>query len=392
MQRGSHRTAAVVFEWLQSSPGFRRVLCYFLGGGIAFTLVTFICFRLRLTLATPAFLYLIVVVLLSLYGSFVLSAAFSLIGVGCLAYYFAPPIFSFRIDDPFNVVATVAFLIAAAVITSLVSRLKDTMERQFDMRLEERVSERTRIARDLHDTLLQSFQALLFRFQAVRELLRTHPAEAGEILESALDQAAQAITEGRDAVQGLRGSTVERNDLARAIASLGEDIVASGGAPGELRVDVEGTSLNLHPIVRDEIYRIATEALRNAFRHAAAKQIEVELRFDKRRLRLRIRDDGKGIDPTFLTAEGRAGHFGLQGMRERAKLLGGKLAVWTAPEAGTEIELTVPATNAYAGSSAPAKSVPCYDEPATGRDVSPGISTSTLRQIVERARPLRWPG
>ena len=100
----------------------------------------------------------------------------------------------------------------------------------------------------------------------------------------------------------------------------------------------------------------------------------------------------KGIDPTFLTAEGRAGHFGLQGMRERAKLLGGKLAVWTAPEAGTEIELTVPATNAYAGSSAPAKSVPCYDEPATGRDVSPGISTSTLRQIVERARPLRWPG
>jgi signal transduction histidine kinase len=353
MQRGSYRAVAVVFEWLQSSPRFRRVLSYFLCGGTAFALVTFICFRLRLTLATPAFLYLIVIVLLSLYGSFVLSAAFSLIGVGCLAYYFAPPIFSFRIDDPFNVVATVAFLIAAAVITSLVSRLKETMERQFDMRLEERVSERTRVARDLHDTLLQSFQGLLFRFQAVRELLRTRPAEASEILESALDQAAQAITEGRDAVQGLRASTVERNDLAQAIASLGEEIVASGGAPVELRVDVEGASLNLHPIVRDEIYRIASEALRNAFRHAEAQRIEVELRCDKRQLRLRIRDDGKGIDSTFLTAEGRAGHFGLHGMRERAKLLGGKLAVWTAPEAGTEIELSVPATHAYAVSSVP---------------------------------------
>jgi signal transduction histidine kinase len=356
MQRGSYRTAAVLLEWLQSLPGFWRALAYFLCGGIAFALVTFVCFRLGLNLATPAFLYLIVIVLLSLYGSFVLSAAFSLIGVACLAYYFAPPIFSFRIDDPFNVVATVAFLMAAAVITSLVSRLKDTMERQFDMRLEERVNERTRIARDLHDTLLQSFQGLLFRFETVRELLRTRPAEAEEILASALDRAAQAITEGRNAVEGLRASVerndLARNDLARAIASLGEEIVASGGTPVGLHVDVEGTSLDLHPIARDEIYRIASEALRNAFRHAEAKQIEVELHYDERRLRLRIRDDGKGIDPTFLTAEGRAGHFGLHGMRERAKLLGGKLTIWTAPESGTEIELSVPATHACAASSA----------------------------------------
>src|SRR4029077_21041468 len=91
---------------------------------------------------------------------------------------------------------------------------------EFDARLEERVGERTRIARDFHDTLLQSFQGLLFRFQAVRELHRTRPAEAEEILDSALDQAAQAITEGREAVQGLRASTVETNDLAVAIKTL----------------------------------------------------------------------------------------------------------------------------------------------------------------------------
>jgi len=349
MQRGTYRTAAVLFERLKSSPGFWRAVAYFLCGVIAFALVTFICFSLRLTLATPAFLYLIVIVLLSLYGSFVLSAAFSLIGVGCLAYYFAPPIFSFRIDDPFNVVATVAFLIAAAVITSLVSRLKETMERQFDMRLEERVNERTRIARDLHDTLLQSFQGLLLRFQTVHELFPTHPAEAGQILESAIDQTAQAITEGRNAVQGLRASTAERNDLAKAITTLGEQLAgeASSHTAVGLQVDVEGTPRTLHPIVRDEIYRIASEALRNAFRHAEAKQIEVELRYDERQFRLRIRDDGKGTDPTFLTAGGRAGHFGLHGMRERAKLLGGKLTVWTAPKSGTEIELGVPAAYAY---------------------------------------------
>ncbi len=108
--------------------------------------------------------------------------------------------------------------------------------------------------------------------------------------------------------------------------------------------------------MRDEIYRIGSEALRNAFRHAEAKQIEVELRYDERQLRLRIRDDGKGIDPKFLTDEGRAGHFGLHGMRERAKLIRGKLTVWTAPGSGTEIELSVPASRAYTASPSPWRS------------------------------------
>jgi signal transduction histidine kinase len=193
---------------------------------------------------------------------------------------------------------------------------------------------------------------LLLRFQTARELLRTRPAEAEKALESAIDQTAQAITEGREAVQGLRASTVERNDLARAITTLGEEIAAEASSHTSvaLNVEVEGTPRSLHPIVRDEIYRIVGEALRNAFRHAEAKQIEVELRYDVRQLRLRIRDDGKGIDPKFLTDEGRAGHFGLLGMRERAKLVRGKLTVWSAPDSGTEIELSVPAAHAYVAS------------------------------------------
>jgi signal transduction histidine kinase/ligand-binding sensor domain-containing protein len=224
--------------------------------------------------------------------------------------------------------------------------------REFDMKLDARVEERTRIARDLHDTLLQSFQGLLLRFQTARELLRTRPAEAEEILGSAIDQTAHAITEGRNAVQGLRASTVERSDLAAAITTLGEELAAQAGdhSPAVLRVDVEGEARALRPIVRDEIYRIASEALRNAFRHAEAKQIEVELRYDERQLRLRVRDDGKGIDPNFRATEGRAGHFGLHGMHERAKLIGGKLTVWSAPDSGTEIELSIPAARAYAES------------------------------------------
>jgi signal transduction histidine kinase len=224
------------------------------------------------------------------------------------------------------------------------------LAREFDLKLEARVDERTRIARELHDTLLQSFQGLLLRFQTVLALCETRPAEAKEVLRSSIEQTAQAITEGREAVQGLRASTVERNDLARAISTLGEELAAHTSIG--LQVDAEGTPRTLHPIVRDEAYRIAGEALRNAFRHSQAKQIEVELRYDEQQFRLRVRDDGKGIDPEILTAEGRERHFGLPGMRERAKLVGGKLNVWSAPDSGTEIELSVPAVHAYSASSA----------------------------------------
>ena len=100
-------------------------------------------------------------------------------------------------------------------------------------------------------------------------------------------------------------------------------------------------------ILRDDIYRIAGEALRNGFRHAHARLIEVEITYDDRQFRLQIRDDGKGIDPTVL-AEDRRGHFGLPGMRERAELVGGRLDVWSKVGVGTEIDLRIPAAKAYA--------------------------------------------
>ena len=150
-------------------------------------------------------------------------------------------------------------------------------------------------------------------------------------------------------MQGLRDSTTQTNDLALAISTLGEELAAdSTGHRPAFRVAVEGQSRDLHPILRDEVYKIAAEALRNAFLHANAKQVEVEIRYDDERFRLRVRDDGKGIDAAILSAQSREGHYGLPGMRERATLIGGKLTIWSEVDAGTEVELRVPASIAYA--------------------------------------------
>jgi signal transduction histidine kinase/ligand-binding sensor domain-containing protein len=227
-----------------------------------------------------------------------------------------------------------------------------SLRRRFEMALDARVNERTRIARELHDTLLQSFHGLLLRFQTASYLLAERPAEAKATLDGAIEQATRAITEGRDAVQGLRASTLEQNDLAAAIRTVGDElIVASVDTAPTFRVAVEGHPRHLHAIVRDDIYRIAAEALRNAFRHANARQIEVEIRYDDEQFRLRVRDDGKGIDPNILAQHGMAGHYGLRGMPERAALIGGKLAVWSEQGAGTEVELLLPAHVVYVGSA-----------------------------------------
>jgi signal transduction histidine kinase/ligand-binding sensor domain-containing protein len=226
------------------------------------------------------------------------------------------------------------------------------LTREFNAGLEARVNERTRIARELHDTLLQSFHGLMLRFQAASNMFARSPTQAKQTLDNAIDEAAQAITQGRNAVEGLRSSTVVTNDLACAISTLGEELATSEINQNStvFHVEVEGTPQNLHPILRDEVYWIAGEAVRNAFKHAQAQRIEVELRYEERQLRLRVRDDGKGMDSKFLNKDEPAGHYGLRGMRERAKLMRGKLVVWSELDSGTEVELSIPASTAYAAS------------------------------------------
>jgi ligand-binding sensor domain-containing protein/signal transduction histidine kinase len=265
----------------------------------------------------------------------------------------------------FRALCVAAFL---ALLWALYQLRLRQVAQQFNLRLEERVGERTRIARDLHDTLLQSFHGLLFCFQAVSNLLPTRPAEAKQTLDKAIDQAVQAITEGRDAVQGLRSSTVVTNDLACAITTLGQELAGGETNPNatEFHVQVEGTTRDLHPILRDEVYRIAGEAVRNAFTHAQARRIEVEIRYDERQFRLRVRDDGKGIAPKLMNEDGPTGHYGLRGMRERAKLLGGKLAMWSELDSGTELELRIPASRAY--ETSPARRRSWLAEKLSGKD------------------------
>src|SRR5580658_6505287 len=215
----------------------------------------------------------------------------------------------------------------------------------FNARMEERVGERTRIARELHDTLLQSFQGLMLHLQVVDELLPD--GRAKEKLEQSLERADKAIAEGREAVHDLRLSAATTNALAQAVRELGDELAGEGGAA--FRLVVEGPARELHPIVRDEIYRIVREALRNAFSHSRARNIEAEITYSERLLRLRIRDDGQGIAPTILE-EGRPGHYGLPGMRERASQIGAKLSIWSAVRAGTEIELSIAGSIAYSKS------------------------------------------
>src|SRR3984957_9069035 len=220
---------------------------------------------------------------------------------------------------------------------------------QFNVRLEERVIERTRIARELHDSLLQGFQGLIFHLQAVRNLLPGRPSEAVRALDIALERGDKAIAEGRDTVSDLRQSIVGESDIAQALAALVEELAPQSG-PGSVPsvgVLVEGEQQELNPVVRDEIYRIAREALRNAFSHAKAQKIEAEITYGDSHFLLHVRDDGNGIDPQVTNQGARAGHWGVPGMRERAKSFGGKLEVWSEVGAGTEVELTVPGAIAY---------------------------------------------
>jgi len=315
----------------------------FLFGIIGLALITFAAVRFHLQPGTISLLYLIVVVFVSLRAGFVSSVAVSLIAVFCLNFYFLPLFSSSGTKNPLAIVATVAFLITAWVITGMVARVRKLTEAQLTLRFEERLAERTRIARELHDTLLQSFQGLMLHFQAVNDLLP--PGKAKEALEKVLDRADQAIIEGRDAIQNLRSSTTVTNELAQAMTALGEELTAGRGSATFL-VSIEGTPRDLHPILRDDIYRIAREALRNAFHHAQASKIEAEIAYGERLLRLRIRDNGKGIDPKLLEA-GRDGHWGLPGMRERAQQIGAQLEMWSEVGAGTEVELSIPGSVAY---------------------------------------------
>lgn len=255
-----------------------------------------------------------------------------------LDFYIAPAFTQTYWFVALCVLATGTLLFVAYMI-----RLRNVAAR-IKGRLEERINERERIARELHDTLLQGVQGVILRFQAaVDRIPENEPAR--HALSKALDRADDVLVEGRDRVNDLRATAAPAVDLPTVVEQAGVEFARD--YPAHFQLTVTGTPRALHPVVRDEVYAIVREALANAFRHAQASNIEVEIVYDRRELRLHVRDDGRGIDGVILAAGGRSEHWGLIGMRERARQIRGHFQLWSRPGAGAEIELRIPALMAY---------------------------------------------
>jgi signal transduction histidine kinase len=206
-----------------------------------------------------------------------------------------------------------------------------------NIRSNERLAERTRMARELHDTFLQTIQGSKM---VVEDALNPGADEARmrQALQKLSIWLTQAVDEGRTALHALRVSTTERNHLSEALQRATED----PQIPSSMSVSfsVVGDARDLHPVVRDEVYRIAFEAIRNAALHSRASQLQVEIRYSND-LSVRVKDDGIGIDPS-ISDHGKVGHFGLQGMRERAARIHGKLSIRSSVNSGTDLILIVP--------------------------------------------------
>lgn len=235
-------------------------------------------------------------------------------------------------------------VIVAAFAMLLFFRLRvRRLTKQMNMRFEERLAERTRIAQELHDTLLQGFVSASMQLHVANDHIPAESA-AKPFVDRVIDLMGRVIDEGRNAVRGLRLPDQHSVNLEQAFSAVQQELYNARATA--FRVFAEGEARPLRPVIRETIYRIGREALINAFRHSQASKIEVELQYSPKQLRLMVRDNGAGIDQEVLRA-GREGHWGLSGMRERAEEIGAKLRVLSSPLAGTEIDLTVPGRVAF---------------------------------------------
>jgi signal transduction histidine kinase len=244
-----------------------------------------------------------------------------------------------------------AVISSIALVIALYQIRVRRMAHQLNVRFEERLAERTRIAQELHDTLLQGFVSASMQLHVANEQIQPE-SPAKPTVTRVLDLMSRVIEEGRNAVRGLRSTGTTGDDLEQMFHRLQDELSLTTAS--EFRVIVEGHAQPLHPLVRDEVHRIGREALINAFRHANARHIEVELEYAAHHLRMLVRDDGAGIDEEFLKS-GRQGHWGLSGMRERAEHIGARLRLWSRKGAGTEVELNVPGHMAFVAPPNPSR-------------------------------------
>lgn len=266
----------------------------------------------------------------------------------------AEAVIGFRIEPMFwqtwwfRLSAAFACLLFILVLYRL--RLRQ-LTRQMNVRFEERLAERTRIAQELHDTLLQGFLSASMQLHVAADHL---PADssAKPLVNRVLQLIGQVIEEGRNAIRGIRSSDSNSFDLEQAFSRIPQEFAVQQGSGQQIGVHimVVGQPRTLNPILRDDAYQIGREALLNAFRHARASRLEVELEYTPNLLRIAVRDDGCGIDPQVLRS-GRDGHWGLSGMRERAERIGARFTIRNRGEGGTEVELSIPGKIAFESQS-----------------------------------------
>ncbi|MEH6434522.1 sensor histidine kinase [Massilia sp. DD77] len=257
--------------------------------------------------------------------------------------------YGFRIEPAFYRRPELLALAAAVILSSLWLLHRANLRRaavQLRQRLEARHEERERIARELHDTLLQGFNGLVLRMQVIaNSLAADHPARAE--IECVLDRADEVLVEGRDQVRGLRGVKGGRTTLAEALRAGGAEL--SAGRDAGFVFGVDGQPRHVRDEAWEEVYRIGYEALANAFAHAGASQVRATLRFGPGALELCVCDDGTGIPSDYAGPDGRPDHWGVRGMFERARQIGATLALQGAPGEGSRMRLLVPAKRAYRG-------------------------------------------
>jgi signal transduction histidine kinase len=210
------------------------------------------------------------------------------------------------------------------------------LARQMSLRAEERLAERTRIAQELHDTLLQNIAGFALQLGGLAKTV-TEPSSARERLTEMRQTAEKWLHEARESVWDLRSPIAERQDLAELMLRTGERITSRGSMA--FSVTVAGAPCALDPRVQDNLLRIFQEAARNAVYHSDAESLEVRLEFlPSGRISLHIRDDGRGFDPAEVSRVN--GHFGLMTIRERAKGIGADLHIDAAPGNGVHLSLT----------------------------------------------------
>jgi len=241
----------------------------------------------------------------------------------------------------FQLGSALVFAMAVMAIFSLRMR---SLTRQLHLRVQEWLAERTRIARELHDTLLQDFLGVSMQLHVANDLIGDDAPGKPDVTR-VLHQMWRIIEEARNTVQGLQSNNWGSQDLGEALSRVPRELAIT--QPARFRVIVEGTARPLRPAIGDDIYLIGREAIeKNAFRHSGASDIECELQYGPNFVRLLVRDNGRGI-ATDLLESGHQGHAGLSEMYKRSGKIGGNLRVLSRAAAGTEIELSVPSDSAY---------------------------------------------